>query len=395
MINYIQNENVFLHRFNKIKTIDTNNENERSSKLFECIEDSLENLDYFQTDADNNLKNIDFYCKLSDIESKCYPGQRRPKLRINKGNLNINDMYSENDFISKPSTTEQNISFNNKNEYLNKAFSKEISQFNNNSKRLLTETQIKLKKSKKNKNSNHKNNRNSVNYVKFINSTAITKKLFIDKAQESKRHFSSNQGAKIKYKNNINKSSFSKKNDKLIPYFIDHSKTTTKIASQKITQKIKAFKSKDNHSGSTQKSIATKNTTISAKKHSISNNSKLGKESPFLIFENQHIMFNKTKYSHIPQEYICISKISGDNHNQNNIKKHKNINTDILGLKNHTINTDKSKKLNHEFKKFKNKINDIKIDFLLDNKIHMDKSNKKEKTKKSEKVKSLNYVSKI
>ena len=302
-------------------------------------------------------------------------------------------MYSENDFISKPSTTEQNISFNNKNEYINKVLSKEINEFNNKNKNLLTETKIKLKKAKQNKNLHHQNNRNSVNYPKFINSIVNTKDTLIDKAQKSKRHFSANQGTKIKYKKTLNKNSFSRKADKLTPCIIDHSKTATKIKinSQKMTQKIKAFKSKKSHSPSTQKSIATKNSTNSTKKHLISTNSKIGKTSPFHIFENQNILFNKTKYNKIPQEYICISKISDNNSN----RKHKNNNTDIFGLRGNTINCDKEQKLNQEYKKFKNKINDIKIDFFLDNKSHIDKSNKKEKSKKSEKVKSLNYVTKI
>jgi len=302
-------------------------------------------------------------------------------------------MYSENDFISKPSTTEQNISFNNKNEYINKVLSKEINEFNNKNKNLLIETKIKLKKTKQNKNSHYQNNRNSVNYPKFINSIVNTKDTLIDKAQKSKRHFSANQGTKIKCKKTLNKNSFSRKADKLTPCIIDHSKTATKIKinSQKMTQKIKAFKSKNSHSPSTQKSIATKNSTNSTKKHLISTNSKTGKTPPFHIFENQNILFNKTKYNKIPQEYICISKISDNNSN----RKHQNNNTDILGLKGNTINSDKEQKLNHEYKKFKNKINDIKIDFCLDNKSHIDKSNKKEKSKKSEKVKSLNYVTKI
>ena len=304
-------------------------------------------------------------------------------------------MYSENDFISKPSTTEQNISFNNKNKYLNKILSKETNQFNNKNKNHLTEAKIQLKKSKQKKNPNHQNNRNSVNYAKFINSIVITKESLIDKAKKSKRHFSANQETKIKYKTALNKNSFSKKNDKLIPNCIDHSKTATKIKvnSQKITQKIKAFKLKNNHSPSTQKSIATKNTTNSTKKHSIPNNPKMGKTPPIHIFNNQNILFNKIKYNKIPQEYICISKINNNNHNSK--KKHKNNNTDIFGLKTNTINSDKNRKLNHEYKKFNNKINDIKIDFFLDNKTHIDKSNKKEKSKMSEKVKSLYYVTKI
>lgn len=392
IINFLQNENILSQRFNKIKTIDANNENDRSSKLFDCIENSLENLDFFQTEVDNNLKSIEFDDKLNDIESKCYPGQRRPKLRINKVNLNlnINDMYSENDFISKPSTTEQNVSFNNKNDYLYKAISKEANQFNSINKNHLTETKIKLKKAKQNKNSNHQNNRNSVNYPKFINSIVITKELQIGKLKKSNRHFSANQESKIKYKKNLNKNSCSKKNDKIIPHFIDHSKTTmkSKINSQKSIQKIKAFKSKDNHSPSTKKTITTKNTTNSTKKNIEPNNSKIGKTSPFHIFDNQNILFNKTKYYKIPQEYICISKINDNNsNNSNNNKKHKINNTDILGLRTNTINSDKNKKLNHEYKKFKNKINDIKIDFFLDNKKHIDKSN--------EKVKSLNYITKI
>ena len=401
-INYIQNENILSHRFSKIKTIDTNIENELSSQLIDCIESSIEDLDFFQTGAADNLKNIDFENKLNDIESKCYPGQRRPKLRINKGNLNINinDMYSDNDFISKPSTTEQNISFNNKKEYLTKVLSKEINEFNNKTKNLLTETRIKLKKSKQNKNSHRQNNRNSVNYAKFINSIVNKKETLIDKAQKSKRHFSANQETKIKYKNTLNKNSFSKKNNKLIPltpYFIEYSKTATKIKinSQKMTQKIKAFKSKNSHSPSTQKSMATKNTTNSTKKHLISTNSKIGKMPPYHIFDNQNIMFNKTKYNNIPQEYICISKITDNSNNYNSNRKYKNNNTDIFGLKSNTIISDKNKKLNHEYKKFKNKINDIKIYFFLDNKTHIDKLNKKEKSKKQEKVKSLNYVTKI
>jgi len=308
-------------------------------------------------------------------------------------------MYSENDFISKPSTTEQNISFNNKNEYINKVLSKEINEFNNKNKNLLTETKIKLKKAKQNKNLHHQNNRNSVNYPKFINSIVNTKDTLIDKAQKSKRHFSANQGTKIKCKKTLNKNSFSRKADKLTPCIIDHSKTATKIKinSQKMTQKIKSFKSKNSHSPSTQKSIATKNSTNSTKRHLVSTNSKVGKTPPFHIFENQNILSNKTKYNNIPLEYICISKISGNNnnHNDNSNRKHKNNNTDIFGLKGNTINSNKEQKLNHEYKKFKNKINDIKIDFFLDNKSHIDKSNKKEKSKKSEKVKSLNYVTKI
>ena len=136
-----------------------------------------------------------------------------------------------------------------------------------------------------------------------------------------------------------------------------------------------------------------KKTTNSTKKHSIPNNSKIGKTPLFHIFENQSILLNKTKYNKIPQEYICISKINDNNHNSK--KKHKNNNTDIFGLKNNTINYDKNKKLNHEYKKFNNQINNIKIDLFLDNKTHMNKSNKKEKSKMSEKVKSLNYVTKI
>ena len=304
-------------------------------------------------------------------------------------------MYSENDFISKPSTTEQNISFNNKNKYLNKILSKETNQFNNKNKNHLTEAKIQLKKSKQKKNPNHQTNRNSVNYAKFINSIVISKESLIDKAKKSKRHFSANQGTKIKNKTALNKNSFSKKNDKLIPYYIDQSKTATKIKvnSQKIAQKIKALKLKNKHSPSTQKSIATKKTTNSTKKHSIPNNSKIGKTPLFHIFENQSILLNKTKYNKIPQEYICISKINDNNHNSK--KKHKNNNTDIFGLKNNTINSDKNKKLNHEYKKFNNQINNIKIDLFLDNKTHMNKSNKKEKSKMSEKVKSLNYVTKI
>jgi len=50
---------------------------------------------------DINNKRFDLDYKLNDNESKCYPGQRRPKLKVNKGNLNINDIYSEYDFISK------------------------------------------------------------------------------------------------------------------------------------------------------------------------------------------------------------------------------------------------------------------------------------------------------
>ena len=308
-------------------------------------------------------------------------------------------MYSENDFISKPSTTEQNISFNNKKEYINKVLSKEINEFKNKNKNILTETKIKLKKTKQNKNIHHQNNRNSVNYPKFINSIVNTKDTLIDKAQKSKRHFSANQETKIKCKKTLNKNSFSRKADKLKPCIIDHSKTATKIKinSQKITQKIKAFKSKNTHSPSTQKSLATKNSTNSPKRHLISTNSKVGKTPPFHIFEIQNILSNKTKYNNIPLEYICISKISdnNNNHNDNSNRKHKNNNTNILGLKGNTINSDKEQKLNHEYKKFKNKINDIKIDFFLDNKSHIDKSNKKEKSKKSEKVKSLNYVTKI
>jgi hypothetical protein len=312
-------------------------------------------------------------------------------------------MYSENDFISKPSTTEQNISFNNKNEYINKVLLKEINRLNNKNKNLLTETNIKLKKAKQNKNPHHKNNGNSVNYTKFINSIAIKKESLIDKAQKSQRHLSANQGSKKEYKNALNKNNFSKKNDKLKPYFIDHSKTSTKIKinSQKMTQKIKAFKLKSNHSPSTQKSIATKNTTISTKKHFIPTNSKIGKTPPFQIFGIQNIMFNKINYNIIPQEYICISKISDNDNNHNNKRKHKNNNTDILGLKINTINSDKNKNVNHDYKKFKNKINNIKIDFFLDNKEYIDKLNKKEKSnkkgksKKSEKAKSLNYITKI
>ena len=305
-------------------------------------------------------------------------------------------MYSENDFISKPSTTEQNISFNNKKKYLNKILSKETNQFINKNKNHLTEAKIQLKKSKKKKKPKQKTNRNSVNYAKFINSIiVISKESLIDKAKKSKRHLSANQETKIKYKTALNRNSFSKKNEKLIPYFIDHSKTATKmkVNSQKITQKIKAFKLKNNHSPSTQKSIATKNTTNSTKKHSIPNKTKIGKRPLFHIFENQKILLNKTKYNKIPQEYICISKISDNNHNSK--KKHKNNNTDIFGLKTNTINSDKNKKLNHEYKKFNYKINNIKIDLFLDNKAHIDKSNKKEKSKMSEKVKSLNYVTKI
>ena len=207
----------------------------------------------------------------------------------------------------------------------------------------------------------HKNNGNSVNYTKFINSIAIKKESLIDKAQKSQRHLSANQGSKKEYKNALNKNNFSKKNDKLKPNFIDHSKTSTKIKinSQKMTQKIKAFKLKSNHSPSTQKSIATKNTTISTKKRFIPTNSKIGKMPPYHIFDNQNIMCNKTKYNNIPQEYICISKITDNSNNYNSNRKYKNNNTDIFGLKSNTIISDKNKKLNHEYKKFKNKINNL------------------------------------
>jgi hypothetical protein len=124
-------------------------------------------------------------------------------------------MYSDNDFISKPSTTEQNISFNNKNKYLNKILSKETNQFNNKNKNHLTEAKIQLKKSKQKKNPNHQTNRNSVNYAKFINSIVISKESLIDKAKKSKRHFSANQGTKIKNKNTLNKESWNYNTSKI------------------------------------------------------------------------------------------------------------------------------------------------------------------------------------
>ena len=322
---------------------------------------------------DINNKRFDLDYKLNDNESKCYPGQRRPKLKVNKGNLNINDIYSEYDFISKPSTTEQNISFNNKKEYVNKELSKDNCKSNN-----LAETKIKLKKYKKNKNKD--NNRNTVNYIKNINSLIITKESHIDKMKKSTRNFSSNK--EIKCKNNF------KKNDKLIQHLIGHSQINikNKINSQKTTKKIKGFKLKYNHYPSTQKSIVNNNKTYSPKKNYTSRSSNSGKITLFHIFDKKNI--NKTKYYKIPQKYIWFSKINENIY----VKKHKNNNTDILMLKNKNIYS--NNKLNNEHKKFKKKINNLKIDFFLKNIINTDKSNKKEKSKKLGKIKSLNYVSK-
>ena len=154
----IQEESNLSQTLNHIKT-GISNENEQSNHIFNYIENSVENLDFFQMDINNNIERFDLDYKLNDNELKCYPGQRRPKLKVNKGNLN--DIYSEYDFISKPSTTEQNISFNNKNEFINKELSKDNCKSNN-----FIETKIKLKKSKQNK--NKENNRNSGNYILSI-----------------------------------------------------------------------------------------------------------------------------------------------------------------------------------------------------------------------------------
>lgn len=317
-----------------------------------------------------------------ESESECYPGQRRPKFRPKRRiNINIDDIYSDNDFNTKPTITEQNISLNNsKDNY--KTLPTKTKKLNNKGKKIFGSkiNKIKEKKMINVKIDKVNKTRNSVDTVKYISSIINNKENFVNKVERNKNHFSSKKVTNIKNSNTNNHNTHLKHAYQGSSNFSYYKKTPFKINSEKIKNqkrnKTKILLTKNNNKNSPwRKSLDTLNTTNSNEKYVSSIfNSSIENVSVQIFEKKNNSKVNQIKAikdNKIPQKFICI-KINDNNNNNNKEKK----STEILEHRSKTFYS-------------KNDTNKTKNEYLIDakennshivNNYHKDAMFKKEKT---------------
>ena len=310
----------------------------------------------------NNFKSIDFnYMHLNSIESEseCYPGQRRPKFRTKRRiSINLDDILSNNDFITKQTITEQNISLNNTKENY-KTLPAKRRKSNNQDKKVFGSKINKIKERKGIDVKIDKVNkpRNSVDAVKYISSIINNKDNFINKVERNKNHFSTKKVTNMKNNNTNNHNTHLKHAYQGSSNFSYYRKTPFKINSEKVKiqkrNKTKILLKKNNKCSPWRKSLDTLNTTNSNEKYISSIFNSSIENASVQIFENKNNskvnQIRSIKENKIPEKFICI-KI---NDNNNNSKDKKSV--EISGHRNKIFNS-------------KNDSNKIKIDCLKNEK---------------------------
>ena len=352
---FIQNENILSFRKNKIKNYEESNENEK----YYPQQDSIEYKNIYE--ANNNFKSIDFnHMNLNSLEteSECYPGQRRPTFKSKRRiNINIDDIFSDIDSITKQTITEQNISLDNKKENYNTLPTK-AKKLNNKDKKIFGSKIDKIKEKKYINVKIDKVNktRNSIDTVKYINSIINNKDNFVNKVERNKNHFSTKKVTNMKNSNTINHKTHLKHAYQASSNFSYYKKTPFKINSEKMKiqkrNKTKVLLTKNNKYSPWRNSLDTLNTTNSNEKYITSIFNSSIENASYQIFENKNNskvnQIKSIKDNKIPQNFICI-KINDNNNNKD--KKSGEI-------------------LKHRSKTFYSKkcTNKIKIDCLKDGK---------------------------
>jgi len=329
-----------------------------------------------------------------ETESECYPGQRRPKFKPKKKiSINIDDIFSENDFVTKQTITEQNISLNNRKDNY-KTLQKKIKKLNNKGKKIFGSkiNKIKEKKFIDAKIDKINKTRNSIDAVKYISSIINSKESFVNKVERNKNNCSTKKVSNIKSCSiAISQNPHLKHVYQGSSNFSYYKKTPFKINSEKIKiqkrNKTKILLKKNNKCSPWRKSLDTLNTTNSNEKYISSIFNSSVENASVQIFENKNNskvnQIKSIKNNKIPHKFICI-KID-DNINNNN--KDKDI-TEILGHRSNTFYSKKNK-------------NKIKIEGLIDlkeNKSNQNKINSKYKEsayKKEKTVSNFEHYKKI
>jgi hypothetical protein len=291
------------------------------------------------------------HLKRIETESECYPGQRRPKFRPKRRvSINNDGTFSDIDFITMQTITEQNISLNNPNENYKTLPTKRKKLNNKNRKKFGSKiNKIKEKKFINVKLDKVNKNRNSVDTVKYINSIINNKDNFENKVERNKNHFSIKKLTNMKNNNTINHNTHLKHAYQASSNFSYYKKTPFKINCEKVKiqkrNKTKILLKKNNKYSPWRKSIDTLNTTNSNEKYVSSIFNSSIENGSVQIFENKNnskvSQIKAIKDNKIPQKFISI-KID-DNNNNNKDKK----NTEYLG---HRSNTFYSKKVTSKIK---------------------------------------------
>lgn len=317
-----------------------------------------------------------------ESESECYPGQRRPKFRPKRRiSINIDDILSDIDFITRQTITEQNLSLDNTKENY-KTLPTKSKKSNNKDKKVFGSkiNKIKAKKVINVKIDKVNKTRNSVDTVKYISSIINSKENFVNKFERNKNHFSIKKVTNMKNTNTMSNNTHLKHAYQASSNFSYYKKTPFKIKSEKIKiqkrNKTKILLTKNNKYSPWRKSLDTLNTTNSNEKYVSSIFNSSIETASVQIFENKNNskvnQIKSIKDNNIPQNFICI-KI---NDNNNNIKDKKS--------------TENSEHRNNKFYS-KNDTNKIKINCLnvskeknsnknIVNNKHKEVLSKKEKT---------------
>ena len=329
-----------------------------------------------------------------ESESECYPGQRRPKFRQKRRiSINIDDILSDIDFITRQTITEQNLSLDNSKENYKtlptkskKSNNKDKKVFGNKINKIKAKKAINVKIDKVNK------TRNSVDTVKYISSIINSKENFVNKVERNKNHFSIKKVTNMKNNNTISNNTHLKHAYQGSSNFSYYKKTPFKINSEKIKiqkrNKTKILLKKNNKCSPWRKSLDTLNTTNSNEKYVSSIFNSSIENASIQIFENKNNskvnQIKSIKDNNIPQNFICI-KINDNNNNNNN--KEKKI-TENLEHRRNTFHS-------------KNNTNKIKIDCLIEakesnsNKYIINNKHKEVLSKKEKTITNFEHYKKI